>query len=224
MRVGESGERAVERHNQHFTIWLGIREAECQREQTMRELIVTENITIDGVIDAAGGWFAPGGDDDTDQSDVLDALREQREAADALLLGRVTFEDMRGYWPLQTDDPTGIADYLDNVNKYVVSTTLAEPNWANTTVLQGPVVEEVQALKASPGADIVTTGSMTLTSDLIAAGLVDEYRLFVYPVVIGRGHRLFTNATEVPGLQLEEARPFRSGIVLLRYRTTPQGT
>jgi dihydrofolate reductase len=185
----------------------------------MRELIVTENITIDGVIDLAGGWFTPGGDG---ESDVLDAIREQREAADAMLLGRVTFEDMRSYWPQQTNDTTGIADYLDNVNKYVVSTTLTEPNWANTTVLQGAVAEEIQALKASRGADIVTTGSMTLTSELIAAGLVDEYRLFVYPVVVGRGHRLFDNATDIPGLRLEEARPFRSGIVLLRYRTTPQ--
>jgi dihydrofolate reductase len=184
----------------------------------MRDLIVTENITIDGVIDLAGGWFSPGGDG---QSDVLGAIREQRDAADAMLLGRVTFEDMRGYWPLQTNDTTGIADYLDNVNKYVFSTTLTEPNWANTTVLQGPVVEEVQAIKESSGADIVTTGSMILTADLIAAGLVDEYRLFVYPVVVGRGHRLFDHATDVPELRLEEVRPFRSGIVLLRYRTTP---
>ncbi len=187
----------------------------------MRELIVTENITIDGVIDAAEGWFAPGDDGDTDQSDVLDVLREQREAADALLLGRVTFEQMRGYWPLQTDDTTGITHYLDNVAKYVVSTTLKEPDWAHTTVLEGPLLEEVQALKSSPGADIVTTGSMMLTSDLIAAGLVDEYRLFVYPVVIGRGHRLFTDAIGVPGLQLEETRQFASGVVLLRYRTAP---
>jgi dihydrofolate reductase len=188
----------------------------------MRDLIITENMTIDGVIDTAGGWFAPGGGEGGDQSDVVDVLREQSEAADALLLGRVTFEDMRGYWPQQTDDPTGIADYLENVDKYVVSKTLTEPNWAHTTVLQGPVLEEVQALKESPGADIVTTGSMTLTSELIAAGLVDEYRLFVYPVVVGRGHRLFDNATGVPALRLEEARPFRSGIVLLRYRRTPQ--
>lgn len=188
----------------------------------MRELIITENITIDGVIDAAKGWFAPGGAEDIDQSDVLDALREQREGADAFLVGRVTFEQMRGYWPLQTDDTTGIADYLDNVAKYVVSTTLTEPNWENTTVLKGPLVDEVQALKSSPGSDIVTTGSMRLTADLIAAGLVDEYRLFVYPVVIGRGHRLFTDATDVPGLHLEEVRPFVSGIVLLRYRSTPR--
>ena len=184
----------------------------------MREVI----ITIDGVIDAASGWFAPGGDDDIDQSDVLDALREQREAADVLLLGRVTFEQMRGHWPLLTGDTTGIADYLQNVPKYVVSTTLAEPNWEHTTVLKAPLVDEVQALKTSPGSDIVSTCSMRLTADLIAAGLVDEYRLFVYPVVIGRDHRMVTDATDVHGIHLEEARPFVSGIVLLRYRSAPR--
>lgn len=186
----------------------------------MRDLIVTENITLDGVIDAAEGWFAPGGDDEDDQSDVLEALREQQEAADALLVGRVTFEQLRGYWPLQTDDTTGITDYLNQVAKFVVSATMGEPRWANTTVLGGAVVEAVRALKSTLGANIVTTGSMTLVPELIAAELIDEYRLFVYPVVLGRGQRLFAEATEVPKLHLEETRPFRSGIVLLRYRTT----
>lgn len=93
----------------------------------MRDLIVTENITLDGVIDAAEGWFAPGGDDEDDQSDVLEALREQQEAADALLVGRVIFEQLRGYWPLQTDDTTGITDYLNQVAKFVVSATMGEP-------------------------------------------------------------------------------------------------
>jgi dihydrofolate reductase len=186
----------------------------------MRDLIVTENITLDGVIEATEGWFAPAGEDaEVDQSEVEGALREQREAADALLLGRVTFEQMRGYWPLQEDDTTGITDYLDNVSKYVVSSTLQDPRWKHTTVLSGAVVDEIRALKSEPGKDIVTTGSMTLVHDLIAASLVDEYRLFVYPVVLGRGSRLFTDATNVPRLRLVETQPFRSGIVLLRYRT-----
>jgi dihydrofolate reductase len=186
----------------------------------MRDLIVTENITLDGVIEATEGWFNPAGDDAAiDHSDVEAALREQSDAADALLLGRVTFEQMRGYWPLQTDDTTGITDYLNNVSKYVVSSTLRDPRWEHTAVLQGALVDEVQALKSKPGKDIVTTGSMTVVHDLIAAGLVDEYRLFVYPVVLGRGERLFADATEVSTLRLVEAQPFRSGIVLLRYRT-----
>ena len=185
----------------------------------MRDLIVTENITLDGVIDATGGWFAPAGDDaEADQSDVEAALREQSEAADALLLGRMTFEDMRGYWPLQTDDTTGITDYLNKVSKYVVSATLQDPAWEHTTVLRGALIDEISALKSRAGRDIVTTGSMTLVSDLIAAGLVDEYRLFMYPVVLGHGRRLFVD-TGVVELRLVESRSFRSGIVLLRYRT-----
>jgi dihydrofolate reductase len=182
----------------------------------MRDLIVTENITIDGVIDASTGWFAAAGGKG-DMSDVETALARQREAADALLLGRVTFEQMRGYWPVQTDDTTGITAYLNDVSKHVVSSTLQDPEWARTVVLRS--VDEVRALKSEPGGEIVTTGSISLVGELIAAGLVDEYRLFTYPVVPGRGRRLFANATEVPSLRLLESQAFRSGIVLARYRT-----
>ena len=185
----------------------------------MRKLVVTENITLDGVIDASEGWFSPGDSDaDVDQSDVIEALRVQREAADAFLVGRVTFEQMRGYWPLQTDDTTGIAEYLDNVPKYVVSRTLDDPQWQNTTILDGALTEEIERLKSQPGKDIVSTGSITLVRALVDGGLVDEYRLFVYPVVLGKGRQLFTGTTGVAGLRLVEARPFRSGVVLLTYR------
>ena len=186
----------------------------------MRDLIVTENITLDGVIDASAGWFSVANDVEVDQSDVVAAVREQSEAADAVVFGRVTFEAMRGYWPKQTDDTTGVTAYLNTVSKYVVSSTMSDPGWEHTTVLRGGAFpDELQALKSKPGKDIVTTGSITLVRALIADGLVDEYRLFVYPVVLGRGERLFAGATEVSKLRLVEARPFRSGIVLLRYRT-----
>jgi dihydrofolate reductase len=184
----------------------------------MRDLIITENITLDGVIDAAEGWFAPAGDEEVDQSDLIAAIRAQSEAADAFLVGRRTFEEMRGFWPLQTDDETGVSDYLDRVDKYVVSSTLQDPAWEPTTILRGPLREEVEALKTAAGEDIVVTGSMTLVADLIAERLVDEFRLFVYPVVLGRGRRLFEDATAVPKLKLVQTQPFRSGIVLLRYR------
>jgi dihydrofolate reductase len=186
----------------------------------MRDLVVTENITLDGVIDASAGWFSVADEPGVDQSDLVAALRAQSEAADAVLFGRVTFEEMRGYWPQQTDDTTGVTDYLNRVAKYVVSTTLDDPRWQHTTVLRGPFQDEIRALKSRPGKDIVTTGSITLVHALIAAGLVDEYRLFVYPVVLGRGARLFADGTEVPRLRLLETRPFRSGVVLLRYRPT----
>jgi dihydrofolate reductase len=180
----------------------------------MRKLVVTENITLDGVIDMTGGWFDPL-NEDVDQSDITAATAEHREAADALLVGRKTFESFRDFWPKQTDDPTGVSDYLNAVDKYVVSGTVGDPDWENSTVLRGPVVEEVQALKERPGRDIVATGSTQLVHTLIPAGLVDEYRLFVFPVVVGRGARLFESADLQ--LRLLETRPFASGAVLLRY-------
>jgi dihydrofolate reductase len=184
----------------------------------MRDLIVTENITLDGVIDAAGGWFATADDARVDQSDLVAALRDQSARADAVLFGRVTFEQMRGYWPRQADDTSGVSKYLDSVSKYVVSKTLGEPEWQHSTVLRGPMEDEVRALKARPGRDIVCTGSITLVRDLIAAGLVEEYRLFVHPVVLGRGERLFADAPHAPKLRVVETRQFRSGVVLLQYR------
>lgn len=187
----------------------------------MRDLIVTENITLDGVIDATEGWFNAANDPSVDQSDLIETLHKHTEAADGLLMGRVTFEEMRGYWPHQTGDTSGVSDYLNRVSKYVVSNTLQDPAWENSTILNGPLKEEVQALKSKPGKDIVSTGSIKLVHALIDADLVDEYRLFVYPVVLGQGRRLFPDSTRIPKLHLAETRPFRSGIALLRYRPTP---
>lgn len=130
----------------------------------MRKLVVTENITIDGVIDAAGGWFAPG-DDSADLAEVTDVLQQQAAAADALLLGRTSFEEMRGFWPQQTDDTTGNTAYLNQVKKYVVSSTMTDPGWENTTILRGTIADEVAALKDQPGQDIVATGSITLVHE-----------------------------------------------------------
>lgn len=183
----------------------------------MRKLAVTENITLDGVIDAADGWFMPQGDSEVDESDALAALQEQAAASDAFLTGRVTFEEMRGYWPKQDDDATGNTEHLNRVAKYVVSSTMTDPDWENSTVLSGSLVDEIQTLKAQPGKDIVTTGSITLVHDLIKHGLVDEYRLFVHPVVLGRGRRLFEDTERLPALKLLHIGSFRSGTVLLTY-------
>jgi dihydrofolate reductase len=170
------------------------------------------------VVEALDGWFGStsGGDD------VVAAERDLYAACDAVLLGRRTYEDFKGYWPLQTDVITGIADSLNRAEKYVVSSTMRESDWQNTTFLNGPPTEEVARLKAQPGQDIVATGSITLVRALIAAGLVDEYRLFVYPVVVGRGRRLFPDGLG-DTLHLADMRAFRSGIVLLTYRPTRGG-
>jgi dihydrofolate reductase len=139
------------------------------------------------------GWFDPL-NEDVDQSNITVANSEHQQAADALLVGRNTFEIFREFWPKQKDDPTGVSDYLNAVDKYVVSSTLDDPRWEHSTVLRGPVMDDVQALKEAPGRDIVATGSTQLVHALIAAGLVDEYRLFMFPVVVGSGARLFESA------------------------------
>jgi dihydrofolate reductase len=178
----------------------------------MRRLIVTENITVDGVIEMAGGWFDPLA---AGQQDMAAMTAEHSSAADALLLGRSTFEAFRAFWPQQTNDPTGVAEYLNSVNKYVVSSTLTEPSWDNTMILDGDLERRVHELKHRGGKDIVAAGSVTLVHALIAADLVDEYRLFMFPVLAGAGSRLFV--TSAGPLELLETRRFDSGAVLLRY-------
>jgi dihydrofolate reductase len=183
----------------------------------MRTLAITQNITLDGAIEMLGDWFDPQGQADVDNSDLIEELHRQDSTADGFLVGRQTFEDLRGYWPKQTDDATGITDYLNRVQKYVVSSTMSDPQWQNSTVLAGEPVAAVRELKEAPGADIVVTGSITLCHTLIEAGLVDEYRLFVYPVVQGRGRRLFPDGFELRRLRLLDAKTFRSGITFLSY-------
>jgi len=176
--------------------------------------VITENITLDGSIEMLDDWFDPQLHDE----DLLEESHRQDSQADALLVGRQTFEDFRGYWPKQTDDPTGVTDYLNRVAKYVVSSTMGDPEWQNSTVLTGDPIALITELKSQPGKDIVLTGSISLAHALIAAGVVDEYRLFVYPAVQGRGRRLFPNGTAIPNLRLVETpKSFRSGITLLRY-------
>ena len=140
------------------------------------------------------------------------------EAQNALLLGRVTFESFRDYWPTQTEDTTGVTAHLNKVQKYVMSSTLEYPQWENTDVLRGDLATEARVLKEQPGGEIGVTGSISAVWDLIAGRLVDEYRLFVYPTMVGRGRRLFDSETARPSLQLVETKPFRSGVVLLTYR------
>src|SRR4051794_30360264 len=155
----------------------------------MRTLAITQNMSLDGSIELLGDWFDPQTQGDVDNSDLLDELHRQDREADGFLVGRRTFEDLRSYWPKQTDDPTGITEYLNRVRKYVVSSTLADPQWQNTTVLNGDPTDEVRSMKEQPGRDIVVTGSIMLCHTLIKSGLVDEYRVFVYPAVQGRGRR-----------------------------------
>jgi dihydrofolate reductase len=179
----------------------------------VRTLAITQNVTADGGVEMLGDWFDPTAED----RQVTEAMNRFTERGDALLLGRRTFEDFRSYWPKQTDDRTGITDELNRIRKYVVSATLDDPAWQNSTVLSGDWRSHIAALKEQPGKDIIVTGSIRLCHALIEAGLVDEYRLFLYPVVQGRGRRLFPEGYEIEQLRLVDATSFDSGVTLLHY-------
>ena len=182
----------------------------------MRRLLVTENITADGRIEMLDDWFNPS--PDRDVGDWLDAMERLGASSDAVVLGRRTFEDFRGYWPQHTDEPAGA--YLDQVQKYVVSSSMTDPQWRNSTILSGDPVDEVRRLKDSNGGDITLSGSITLTHAVLAARLVDEIRLLIFPAVQGRGKGLVAEGTSFPRLELLESQTFRSGVVLLRYAAT----
>ena len=184
----------------------------------MRTLAITQNITVDGSIERLGDWFDAQGQGDV--SDLMAESHRQDAGADAFLCGRQTFLDLRGYWRDLADDTTGVSDYLNGVQKYVVSGTLDDPEWERTTVLRGDPVTGVRELKGPDGLDIAATGSIRLCHSLIEADLVDEYRLFVYPVVQGRGRRLFPDGYEVPRLELVRSTSFHNGVTLLVYRVS----
>jgi len=181
----------------------------------VRTLAITQNLTLDGRVEMLDDWFDDQGQ--ADDEELLEENARQSAAADALLCGRQTFTDLRGYWRDLTDDRTGVSDYLNGVQKHVVSSTLNDPEWDRTTVLSGDPVEQVAALKEQPGRDIVVTGSIRLCHALVDAGLVDEYRFFTYPVVQGRGRRLFPDGTTPGRLERLDVKAFRGGVTLSTY-------
>ncbi len=191
----------------------------------MRDLIVAEFMTLDGVIQAPGGkdedpdggfahggWTQPYWHDDIG-THFFEAMRQ----ADTLLRGRKTWQGHGvAFDPLPVGDPFG--DVLNGMQKYVVSTTLQDTSlWRNSTIISSNVVEEVRKLKAQPGKNILLDGSSVLAHTLIANDLVDEYALHVYPLVLGGGKRLFPEGTSI-SLHLVEATSLPTGVVFLRYR------
>jgi dihydrofolate reductase len=187
----------------------------------MRKLIVTEFVSIDGVMDSPGGepgykhsgWTLAHADGEDHFQYKLDEVME----ADALLIGRVTYESFAGAWPDRTDE-AGFADKMNAMPKYVVSTTLEDPEWNNTTVVKGDVADAIRALKESEGGPIVIAGSRTLVQSLYDHDLVDEYRLMVFPVVLGSGRRLFPDdAADKTPLKLTDVKRYESGVAVHTY-------
>lgn len=173
----------------------------------MRKLIVTEFLSLDGVVENPSWTFKFWNDE------TAAFKGEESESSDALLLGRVTYEGFAAAWPNSKDEG---ATYFNGVRKYVVSTTLDKAEWNNSVVINGNVVEEIAKLKQQDGKNITVHGSGNLIQTLIKNDLVDTYRLLVYPVVLGKGQRLFEEGIAA-NLKLVEARPLSSGVVAMIY-------
>jgi dihydrofolate reductase len=185
----------------------------------MSRLIVSEFVTLDGVMEAPGGepthphtgwvfdFIGP-----EQQQYKLDEVRE----AESLLIGRVTYESFSAAWPEREGE---FADKMNSMPKYVVSSTLSEPlAWNNSSLIGSDVAGEVAKLKQGDGGPILVAGSQTLVHSLIENDLVDEYRVMVFPVLIGGGKRLFPDSPEKRSLKLVETKPFDSGVVVHSYR------
>lgn len=181
----------------------------------MRRIIVSEFITLDGVIEdpGQGGWHFQFSSDELEKY-KLDELMQ----CDAQLLGRVTYEGFAQAWPTIQDEQ-GFADKMNAMPKYVVSSTLTDPQWQNTTVLTGEMADSVRELKAGDGGSLLVGGSGKLVQGLLEHGLVDELRLAVHPIAAGTGQRLFAEGQRTL-LELGETKPLASGIVILVYRPT----
>ena len=179
----------------------------------MRKIINSTYITLDGVIDNPM-WTFPYFDEE-----AAAFAGQQTEAADALLMGRATYEGFAASWPTRDEsDPATGAAYFNNVKKYVASTTLTDPEWNNTEVLQGDTVEAVTKLKDQDGGDILQYGFGSLSTTLIQAGLLDEVRFWIHPVLEG-GDTVTTPLKDYKAtFELVDTKVFKSGVIIASYR------
>jgi dihydrofolate reductase len=175
----------------------------------MRQIVAGTLISLDGVIENANEWMGPWFSPELGQ-----AVGSIMGAQDAMLLGRVTYDELAAYWPKQEGE---MADTMNGTPKYVVSNTLEAADWQNTTLLRGDVLAEITELKQRDGKNIGMTGSGILTSWLLQQGLVDELHLFVFPVVLGSGKRFFSAATGKLPLKLTGSEAYGTGVLHLTY-------
>jgi class 3 adenylate cyclase/dihydrofolate reductase len=188
---------------------------------SVRRLIASAFVTLDGVMEAPGHEPHPDGKNAWALRYVgEDQQRYKAEEvfeAGAVLLGRVTYEIFAAFWPTAPGDD-GFADRMNSIPKYVVSGSLRTAGWQNSTIIGGNPVERIAELKQQPGGDILLVGSADLLNSLIRHDVIDEFRIMVFPVVLGSGKRLFRDATDMTHLQLVDVRAFQSGVTVLTYR------
>jgi dihydrofolate reductase len=188
------------------------------REDRMGRIVVSEFVSLDGVMEDPGGaeGFEHGGwSFELSRGEEGDRFKlDETMAADALLLGRVTYEGFAAAWPSRDDE---FADKFNNMPKYEVSSTLRDPEWTNSTVLSGDVPDEVAKLRQDLDGEIVVHGSARLAQTLAEHDLVDEWRLMVFPVVLGKGKRLFGETSDKKTLRLVDSRAVGDGVLILTY-------
>jgi dihydrofolate reductase len=193
-------------------------EATVEKEDHVGRIVVTEFVSLDGVMQAPGGgegFKHAGWTFEIDRGEEGDKFKlDETLGAEALLLGRVTYEGFAAAWPSREGE---FADKFNNMPKYVVSSTLEDADWNNSTVLKGDVVEKVSKLRQELGGDIVVHGSAQLVQTLVEHDLVDELRLMVFPVVLGTGKRLFGDTSDKKRLRLVDSRTFGDGVATLIY-------
>jgi dihydrofolate reductase len=186
----------------------------------MGRIVVTEFVSLDGVIEGPGGgedfkhagWtFQISRGEEGDKFKLDETL-----AAEALLLGRVTYEGFAAAWPGRTDE-AGFADKFNSMPKYVVSSTLKDPSWNNSTVVTGNLADEIPKLKEKHASDIVVHGSAQLVQGLLENDLVDELRVMLFPVVLGSGKRLFGETSDKKSLRLADSKIVGDGVAILIY-------
>jgi dihydrofolate reductase len=184
----------------------------------MGRIVVTEFVSLDGVVEDPGGsenYKYGGWTFEFDRGEGEEFKLDETRASRALLLGRVTYEGFADAWPSREGE---FADLFNSMPKYVVSSTLDDPAWANSTVLQGDLVNEVSKLRQGPDGDVVVHGSVQLVQTLIEHDLVDELRLMVFPVVLGTGKRLFGDPGEKKTLRLVDSKVVGDGVLILTYQ------
>ena len=174
----------------------------------MSTVVAVEYLSLDGIMEEPQ-WSRP-----YFNEELQDFQLNNLMGSDALLLGRVTYEGFKEAWPSMSD-PAGFADKMNGMQKYVVSSTLEQPDWNNSTVIGGDVPAEIAKLKQGSGGDILVAGSARLVQTLHAHGLVDEYRLMVFPTVLGAGKRLFSEGGEATALEVVEARPAGEVVIMI---------
>ena len=180
----------------------------------MRKVVASEFVSLDGVVESPEKWHFPYFNDQ-----MGDAIGTAMAASDAMLMGRVLYEEWAAFWPDQDPDENPVAARMNGVRKYVVSTTLEEPlEWQNSTLIGDNVAEEISKLKEQPGKDISISGSPTLVRSLLQDDLLDELRLMVHPIVVGSGKRLFEDGGDRKALRLVASETFSTGVLYLTYQ------